>query len=74
MSRAPDGVSTISIARTLKESLGVIVTHAQLAFCACEGEQQVQAELLALIGVACNAAELTGRLLEVARAETIARL
>jgi len=74
MTPAADELSTIGIAQTLKESLGVIVTLAQLAFCACDGEQHVQAELLALIDVARNAAEITRRLLEVARAETIARL
>ena len=71
---ASKDLSTIGIAETLKDALGVIVTHAQLAFCACDGEQQVQVELLALIDVARSAADIARQLLEVARAETIARL
>ena len=74
MSPTPDRLSTIGIVNTLKESLGVIVTHAQLAFCACAGEQHVEAELLALIDVARDAAELSRRLLDVARADTLSRL
>src|SRR6266542_2359105 len=65
MISASTDVTTIGIAETLNEALGMIVTDDQLAFCASGGEQQVQTELLALIDVARNTAEIARQLLEV---------